>query len=281
MRNTTLVILAAGLGSRYGGDKQIAGVGPADETLLEFTLFDALRSGITSAVAVVRPSVAERVATLLARAPGLQWTLVEQPSHRPRPWGTAHAVHCAMATLDVPIVVVNADDWYGPGAIAKAVQLLDDGAELALTAHQLGRTLSHHGAVNRGVCRISHGDLTGIVETIGIEPDPAGARHPGGLLDADTPVSLNLWSLTPAVKPFLAQRVNEFLATHRDDPKGEIYLPDVVAAWIASGRRVRSEVCHEDWCGLTHLADRPQVVARLAQATQAGIYPSPLWKKRA
>lgn len=279
MRNTTLVILAAGLGSRYGGDKQIAGVGPADETLLEFTLFDALRSGITSAIAVVRPSVAERVAALLSRAPGLQWSLVEQPSHRPRPWGTAHALYCAMETVDAPVVVVNADDWYGPGAMAKAVELLDNGADLALTAHQLGRTLSHHGPVNRGVCRISHGQLTAIEEAIGIVPDPAGARYSGGLLSADAPVSLNLWSLTPAVKPFLAQQVNDFLATHCDDPKSEIYIPDVVAAWIASGRQVRSEVCHEDWCGLTHLADRPQVVSRLAQATAAGVYPSPLWIK--
>jgi hypothetical protein len=185
-----------------------------------------------------------------------------------------------METVDAPVVVVNADDWYGPGAMAKAVELLEKGADLALTAHQLGRTLSHNGPVNRGVCRISHGLLTSIEETIGIVPDPSGARYPGGLLSVDAPVSLNLWSFTPVVKPFLARFVQDFLAAHRDDPKGEMYIPDVVAAWIASGRQVRSDVCHEDWCGLTHLADRPQVVARLAQATAAGMYPSPLWKKR-
>lgn len=276
----TLVILAAGLGSRYGGDKQIAAVGPAGETLLEFTLFDALRCGIRNAVAVVRPAVAERVAGLLARAPGLEWKLVEQPSTRARPWGTAHALDCAMAVVSGPVVVVNADDWYGPGAIATVVSQLDHGADVALTAHKLGRTLSQHGSVNRGVCRVRDGRLLDVVETIGLVPDPAGARHAAGVLPADTPVSLNLWGMTQEFQPYLTRMVREFLAAHRDDAKGEIYLPDVVATWIASGRPVQCEICNEDWCGLTHPDDRPQVVTRLDQATTSGIYPTPLWRAK-
>lgn len=273
MSATTLVILAAGLGSRYGGDKQVAAVGPAGETLLEFTLHDAWQAGIRRAIAVIRPAVAERVAALLSRAPGLDWRLVEQPCDRDRPWGTAHALDCAMAAVDGPVAVVNADDWYGPDALARLARLLDSGAPLALAAHQLGRTLSPHGAVNRGVCTLVGGRLRGIVETTGLVPDPAGARHAGGTLPAATPISLNLWGLTPAVRPFLHRAVSDFLAANRTHPSAEIGIPDVVAAWIAAGQEVRCEVCDGDWCGLTHAADRPAVVERLARAP----YPRPLW----
>lgn len=273
----SLVILAAGLGSRYGGDKQVAAVGPSGEPLLAYTLHDAVRAGVRSAVAVIRPPVADRVTEILRAVPGLTWRLVEQAGGRARPWGTAYALDCALDGFAVPAVVVNADDWYGPDAIARAAGLLAAGAELALVAHELGRTLSPSGPVNRGVCRIVDGRLLGIRETRGLVAAAGAVRHPDGELASSTPVSLNLWGVSPAVAPFLARSVERFLADHAGDEAAEIGIPDVVAAWIAAGRLVRAEVCAEDWCGLTHPADRPAVVARIARAVAAGDYGSPLW----
>lgn len=279
MSNLTLIVLAGGLGSRYGGDKQVAAVGMAGETLLEYTLHDALACGITRTIAVVRPTVADQVQQVLSRVPGLRHTLVDQPSHRSRPWGTAHALACAVKMTQGPVAVVNADDWYGPGAPARLVRLLDGGSQACLVAHRLSATLSPHGAVNRGVCEVTDGRLRSIRETTGILPDGQDARTPTGCIAGDTPVSLNLWGFGARFLPFLHTEVERFLATHAGDPDGEVGIPDVVAAWVASGNQVDVDVCAEPWCGLTHPQDRPRVVSCLAAATYEGIYPSPLWKQ--
>ena len=279
MSDITLIILAGGLGSRYGGDKQVAAVGPAGETLLEYTLHDALASGIARAIAVVRPAVAERVRQVLDRVPGLDHALVDQPAHRAKPWGTAHALACAAAAARGPVAVVNADDWYGPGAPARLARMLDGGSQACLVAHRLAATLSPHGAVNRGVCEVADGRLRSIREATGLLPDGPDARTAAGRLAGDTPVSLNLWGFGTGFLPFLQREVDGFLAAHAGDPDGEIGIPDVVAAWVATGRPVDVDVCAEPWCGLTHAADRPQVVHRLAAATAEGAYASPLWKQ--
>lgn len=274
MQPPILVLLAGGLGSRYGGGKQIAGVGPAGEPLLAYTLMDARKAGIREVVAVVRAEVADPIEGILAGISGIQSRLVLQGGGRRRPWGTAHALACALDGLETAAVVANADDWYGPGAIARSMALLTAGAPLALVAHRLGRTLSDSGPVNRGVCRIADGHLLGITETRGLVSAGGAVRHPGGTLPASTPVSLNLWGASPSFAPFLRRMVDGFLSTHANDEEREIGIPDAVAAWIANGQPVHAEVCDEDWCGLTHPEDRPLVVARIAQAITAGIYPA-------
>lgn len=293
-RTPALVVLAAGMGSRFGGDKQVAQVGPHDETILDYTAFDARRWGFGEVVLVVRremqATVAAMVGDRLARRMPVRY--VFQDMHEPlpglptpgrsKPWGTAHALACALRGLSVPCGVVNADDWYAPGGIrALANQLARADTEGCLVAYPLARTLSPNGAVNRAVCSSNRwGGLESIAETTGIAAAPGGGivDGQGRPLAPETPVSLNLWGLQPAAYAGFLADVDAFIRAHAGESAGECQLPDLVMAGMRARRwSVRVVQADADWCGLTYQADRPAVQARLARAVAEGDYPAPLW----
>lgn len=276
-----LVVLAAGLGSRYGSDKQLAAVGPAGEPILWFTAVDAAAAGFGELVLVVRPELEAATESLvggrLRRLLPLRY--VHQRSDRPlpglrapagrsRPWGTAHALHAAIAGLDGPCGVVNADDWYGPPALADLASWLAwDGAAAGLIAFRLGRTLSPHGAVNRGIVTADGGRVVRIAEAEGLAMAGSGAGTADGqVLPGATPVSMNLWGLRPALYAPFRHRVEEELLAHVDDARWECQLPTIIMQGLSHGDwQVDFRMTDADWCGMTYPADRPAVRERLAR----------------
>lgn len=294
-----LIVLAAGMGSRFGGDKQVANVGPAGETILDFTAYDALRAGFVETVLVVRRENQQLVHDLVGRriARRMPVRYAFQDMHEPlpgvptpgrsKPWGTAHALACALRGLERPCGVVNADDWYSPAGILALAQLLGRcDATGALITYPLGRTLSPNGPVNRAVCTTNHWScLTSIAETTGIVAGSGGlaeVRAKDGsvakTLAMDTPVSLNLWGFQPNFyAPFIAD-VDAWIRANLGAADGECMLPLVAMDGCARhGWEIRCNLAQADWTGLTYKADREAVQARLAQATAAGEYPAPLW----
>jgi hypothetical protein len=283
-----LVVLAAGLSSRYGGLKQLERVGPAGESLLDFTIADAAVAGFGRVVVVVRePSVGEFMSHFEKHPPAIPVRLaIQQRDGRAadadgvwKPWGTAHAVLSASTRLDGPFGVANADDHYGGGALGVLGDWLRSGeGDAALIAFRLGGTLSSHGGVSRAVCGVSGGWLTALVEHTDVRRTRTGIiGHAGGVerrLDDATPVSMNLWGFRPAMVSVLQRAFNDFRSMRAEEPGAEFRLPDVVGAEIEAGdMQVRVVVSPSTWTGLTFAADRESVMARLRAAVEAGEYP--------
>ncbi len=303
MPSTTLVLLAAGLGSRYGGPKQLDPLGPDGSTLMDYAAFDAVRAGFTELVVITRRSLRPQVETgLLARAGGaLRIAIVEQeldripswasvPAGRESPWGTAHAVLVAREAVSTPFAVVNADDFYGAetyrvlaGALRDAA-VAPDIAPWANVAFTLGSAMSLHGAVNRALCdTIGDGFLTKVIEQRGIVRNADGngvitdAAGHTSVLPGDTLVSMNCWAFTPVLFDMLDAAFTAFLRTG-PGLKDECLLPDVVNDALATERaRCRLLSTTATWCGVTHKEDRPATVASLAALHAAGEYPARLW----
>jgi hypothetical protein len=283
-----LVVLAAGLGSRYGSDKQLAGVGPGGEPILHFTALDAARAGFGELILVVRPELESATESLVGA--GLRRLLPVRYVHqraeaplpglatpgRSKPWGTAHALAIALDGLRAPCGVVNADDWYGPPALADLAIWLATGSGIGLVAFRLGKTLSPHGTVNRGVVTLAGAAVRTVEEVEGLAGEGSGARAPDGrLFAADTPVSMNLWGLHPSTYARFAARVAAGMRAHLAEPKWECQLPTVVMQGLAAGDwPVTGAMTAGDWCGMTYPADRPAVRERLAAAVADGLYPS-------
>jgi len=296
-----LVILAAGMGSRYGGLKQMDPVGPQGQTILDYSIYDAHRAGFDSIVFIIRREFADafraRIQSHPAALAGLSVHYVLQemsglptgfqpPPRREKPWGTAHAVWSTRHVVRSPFAVVNADDFYGADAFRKLAEFLRasqvQGHDYGLVGYQLGQTLSAHGTVARGVCKVDgQGFLASIEEQTALEPDPAGgarAKRPDGSIahfPADTVVSMNCWALTPAVFQSLESQFITFLRLHSMDLKGECYLPAVIGKLLASGAvRVRVLPTDARWCGITYQEDRASVQATLKALHDAGEYPN-------
>jgi len=286
-----LVVLAAGLGSRYGSDKQLAGIGPGGEPILYFTALDAATAGFGELILVVRPELEPLTEELFGqRLRGiLPIRYVHQvtqepmpgllaPSTRTRPWGTAHALAVALAGLDVPCGVVNADDWYGPPSLAELAGWLRAGdGDACLTAFRLGRTLSAHGTVNRGVVVAAAGHLRHVTEVEGlVGTGPDGAVDGAGThYGADTLVSMNLWGLRPRIYAELRAAVHSGIREHRDDPRWECQLPSIIMNGLHKlDWQIACQSTAADWCGITYAEDRPAAQARIQAAINAGAYPT-------
>ncbi len=297
----TLVVLAAGMGSRYGGLKQIDPVGPSGETVLDYAVYDARRAGFTRVVFVIRQDfealfrekIGARYAgkievgyvfqSLDALPPGFV-----RPAAREKPWGTGHATWCVRDAVRENFAVINADDFYGADSFVKLADFLraarDD--EMAMVGFQLARTLSEHGGVSRGVCAVGRdGGLKSIVEQTSITPAEVG---PGRRFAGDEFVSMNCWGFTPAVLARLDVQFREFFtgltaqhgaAAPPPDPlKAEYYLPTAVSAMIARREaRVRILPTESSWFGVTYREDGPRVRAALAELVRVGKYPARLW----
>ena len=287
----TLVVLAAGMGSRYGGLKQIDPVGPGGETVLDYAVFDALRAGFTRVVfvirrdfeAIFREKIGARYAgradvdyvfqSLEALPPGFT-----PPAGREKPWGTGHAVWCARAALGENFAVINADDFYGADSFAQLARFLAParGGDFAMVGFRLANTLSEHGVVSRGVTAAGPDPaLHSIVEHTGIAPEEVG---PGRKFSGEEIVSMNCWGFTPALFAGLDPQFREFLAARGGEPKSEFYLPAAVSAMIGrGGAQVRVLPTASTWFGVTYREDKPRVQAAIAGLVQAGLYPEKLW----
>jgi hypothetical protein len=297
----SLVILAAGVGSRYGGLKQLDEVGPAGETLMEYSIYDALRAGFRRVVLVVRPETEDEFRDGLGRRIDgrMELAFVHQtlddlpdgrmpPEGRTKPWGTGQAVLAAAQAVPGPFAVINADDYYGAASYRSLAGFLDDvgpaAAEFALQGFEIGPTLSPAGAVSRGLCRVdSEGRLRAIVEVLEVVKDGDGGRYLDGTgrdrhLRGDEPVSMNMWGFTPAVFELLRQAFSRFLDGSGSDPAAEFMLPAAVQSFIDAGR-ARVSVLTESgtWCGITYRQDRRRVVSFMADLIEQGVYPWDLW----
>lgn len=262
--------MAAGLGSRFGGVKQLARVGAGGEAFLDFSINDGLAAGFGSVVLIVRSEIEADVSEHMAdQHPGLTITYVCQDKLGPpraKPWGTTHAVLSAAAAIDRPFAVLNADDYYGPRTFELAVSELarSEPGRAANVAFELGKTVPPRGAVTRAVVQIEGDYFTGLVETDGCERLEDGSLVAGSdPVAEETPVSMNFWCFHPAVLDKLADRWAGFLADHADDPKAEAQLPTMVNDLIGAGElRVAVVRSPETWIGITNPDD-----LELARAT--------------
>jgi len=303
-----LLVLAAGLGSRYGGLKQMEPVGPGGATLMDYAVYDAARAGFGAAVFVVRPEMDPAFSDrILPRFVGrLAVRTVHQrfavppglaiPPGRTKPWGTAHAVLAARDAVGAPFAVINADDFYGREAYRTVGDFLrapaaEDAPTFALAGFRLDRTTSEAGGVNRAVCLVSaDGWLRSVSEVLHLAAVGSGGYR--GEEDGrprtfagDEPVSMNMWGFTPAVFPQLRAGFEEFLRAappegtpHADPAKREYLIPTLVQALIARGQaRVRVLPTESRWTGMTHPEDRPVVAARIREMVARGDYPEKLW----
>jgi NDP-sugar pyrophosphorylase family protein len=294
----TLLVLAAGMGSRYGGLKQVDGMGPSGEAILEYSIYDALRAGFDDVLLIIRKDIEEAFRDAIGRrleavAPiryafqelnsCIDWT--DDIPQRSKPWGTAHAVLSAAPQLDRPFAVVNADDFYGAGGYRAVVEYLAAGhgdSAHCLPGYRLGNTLSEHGTVSRGVCEV---DDRGLLTRI-LERKEIGWKD-GRLVDAadgdaevapDSAVSMNFWGLQPSVIDAIRPRFRAFVDANRDNPKAELYLPVLMGELVAEGdATVQVLTMDEPWFGVTYPEDKPSVQSSLAQQVASGAYPSPLW----
>lgn len=293
----TLVVLAAGMGSRYGGLKQIDPVGPAGETVLDYAVFDAVRAGFTRVVFVIRrdfealfrEKIGARYAgrirvdyvfqSLDALPPGFT-----PPAGREKPWGTGHAVWCARDAVRENFAVINADDFYGADSFAQLARFLGAArsAEFAMVGFRLANTLSEHGTVSRGVCAVAVGGaLQSIVEQTSIAPADIGG---GKKFSGEEIVSMNCWGFTPALFAGLDAQFRGFLAqvaggvAALDPLKAEFYLPASVSTMVARGEAtVRVLPTESAWFGVTYREDKPRVSAAIADLVGTGKYPARLF----
>ena len=300
-----LVVLAAGMGSRYGGLKQIDPVGSQGEAILDYSLFDAHRAGFETAVIIIKEAIRkdfmDTVGARLANCPmEIRYAYQELdklpagfsvPEGRVKPFGTSHAVLCAKEQIgDAPFAVINADDYYGVSAFKTLYDFLTaeaDPCDYAMVGYQLGKTVTDNGSVARGVCQTNEeGFLTAIVERTRIE------KYEGGIhftvdgetwedLAADTPVSMNMWGFRPSFLAEVEARFPKFLAEEvpANPAKAEFFLPMTVAELLKEGKATVKVLRSADkWYGVTYAADKPQVVAALKAMTDEGKYPDGLWK---
>lgn len=296
----TLVIMAAGMGSRYGGNKQVTGFGPGGEWLCEYSAYDAYRAGFERIVFVIKPEmldmVRQKVEGHMDRYLQVEYAFQDfgslpafyrVPEGRVKPYGTVHAVLCAAEYIDGPFAVLNADDYYGRDAFVKMAKCLDEIAETgeaAMVAYPLNRTVSKNGTVTRGICGCEGDQLVSVVETkkIGVLENGAIAdmdREPPKVLDPDALVSMNFWGYTPWMLEQMRDSFEDFL--HRlalDDLTGELLLPVLVDRYMHL-ERLRVTVSSTDsvWFGVTYVEDRPVVMEKLRDLHRAGEYPTPLW----
>lgn len=298
MTKPTLLVLAAGMGSRYGGLKQIDPVGPAGETIIDYSIYDAMRAGFGKLVFVIRHDIEQQfreiVGSRFEKRIQVEYVFQELdklpagyslPAGRTKPWGTTHAILMAEQVVKEPFAAINADDFYGRNAYTVLAKHLTTGTpDYAMVGFVLKNTLSDHGSVARGVSRVDgHDYLTHIVELTKIERDGDGAKDtaPDGKitkLTGDEAVSMNFWGFTPALFPQIKVAFENFLKKSGSELKSECYIPMTVGDLVTSGQ-ARCKVLRspDSWFGVTYREDRPVVVESIRKLIAKGEYPEKLW----
>lgn len=302
MYQPVLVIMAAGMGSRYGGLKQIDPLGPSGQIILDYSIYDAYRAGFRRVVFIIKPELQQAFEQAIGQKARryMQVDYVYQtlttlpddltaPEGREKPLGTGHAVYCVKDVVDQPFAVINADDFYGADAFAQMYEFLsqaqdDDKYRYCMVGYAVENTLTENGTVSRGVCTTdADGFLTDIVERTKIARTPDGSIRftdgEGGEIAPGTPVSMNLWGFTPSFLRALDAQLHEFFANKLplDPMKAEFYLPAAVDTLITQGKATaRVLTTSAKWFGVTYQQDKPSVQAALREMTEAGIYPADL-----
>ena len=298
MEKPTLLVLAAGMGSRYGGLKQIDPVGPSGETIIDYSVFDALRAGFGKLVFVIRKDIEaqfrEIVGARFEKRIAVEYAYQELdklppgfslPAGRTKPWGTTHAILMAEGVVKENFCAINADDFYGQQAYRLIAQHLTSGtADYGMVGFILKNTLSDFGTVARGVSRVDEKNyLTNIVEMMKIERDGNGAKDTGAdekitRLTGEEAVSMNFWGFTPAIFPQLGVEFEKFLKRAGGEQKSECYIPATVGELVTGGRaRCKVLRSSDSWFGVTYREDRPQVVESIRKLVAKGDYPEKLW----
>ena len=305
MNEPILVILAAGMGSRYGGLKQMDPVGPSGEAILDYSVFDAKRAGFKRVIFIIKHEIEEDFKRIVGNhiAEHMDVTYAFQqvdmlpegccvPEGRVKPWGTGHAVLCAKEYIDAPFLVINADDYYGVEAYKIAYEKLcslqdDEKARYFMVGYELRNTLTENGYVSRGVCATDENScLTTVTERTHIIGTCDGPMYTEDgevyhRLPADVPVSMNMFGFTPSIVDEMAATFPAFhqKAVQENPLKAEFYLPGVVNGMLDKGTAsVEVLPCPSRWYGVTYQADKPQVKEALARMAEEGLYPTPLWK---
>jgi hypothetical protein len=296
----TLLILAAGMASRYGGMKQIESFGPSGETIMDYSIYDAIRAGFGKVVFIIREEFAENFKSIFEPklAGKVETAYVYQeltaftegreiPADRTKPWGTAHAVLCAKDAVHEPFAVINADDFYGRDAFEKACQFLAhecNDRTWSIIGYELLNTLSEHGTVNRGVCQLdSKGDLASVTERLNISEQEGGKIICDDNLEPreisrDSKVSMNFWCFSPYVFDFSEELFSDFLDNYINVPKSEFFIPIVADKYIHQGKGViRVIPTSASWFGVTYKQDAPAVKAAIDGLVSSGEYPAGLW----
>ncbi len=295
----TLIVLAAGMGSRYGGLKQLDNLGPSGETIMDYSVFDAIRAGFGKVVFVIRKSFEKDFREIFVKklSGKIDVELVFQEldnipdglsynTERVKPWGTGHAILVAKNVVNEPFAVINADDFYGAEAYVELSRFLTNqinDKEYAMCGYQLGNTLSDFGTVSRGVCKTDAdgylqqiNERTSILKENGkISYEDNGKKHP---LKEDDVVSMNFWGFTPGLFNYLEEKFTAFLKEDADNLKAEIYIPFVVDDLMKEGK-IKTKVLKSDasWFGVTYKEDRPVAVKKLQMLIDEGKYPEKLW----
>ncbi len=300
MNKPTLVIMAAGMGSRFGGCKQITPVDSDGHLIIDYSIFDAVRAGFGSVVCVIKPEMEAdfraAIGNRISRCVDLKYAYqtldrlpagYSIPEGRTKPWGTAHAVLCAKELVSGAFAAINADDFYGSGAFLEAANFLSSPHtenEHAMVAYRVENTLTENGSVSRGVCAVDNGLLTGIVERTQIVPCEGGAKFIEGesetFLPAGTPVSMNMWAFSHSMLDEMQARFPKWLDENlaKNPMKCEYFLPLIPNLLIQEGKgKVHVRNTDERWYGVTYHADLEKVQAAIEAMRASGKYPKKLW----
>jgi len=294
MKDITLLVMAAGMGSRYGGLKQLDAVGPSDETIIDFSVYDAIRAGYNKVVFIIREDFEKQFKEKISNKyqDKIKVEIVYQdlhdlpnsfscPKDRSKPWGTGHAILAARNVISEPFAAINGDDFYG----RESFKIISDHyssvkSGFAMAAFQLDKTLSDYGSVSRGICKQNLNQLVTVVETHGIKKSSAGnieCDRDISLLGNEL-VSMNMWGFMPSVFDHLEKMFNEFLDENISDLKSEFLIPSVVNDLIEKNiEKVQVLKTKSTWFGVTYIEDKPFVKNQIKELIQTGIYPEKLF----
>lgn len=286
--DATLVVMAAGMGSRFGGLKQIEPIGPHGQAIIDFSVYDAKAAGFNKVVFIIKHEIEkefkEIVGSRIEKMIDVEYAYQEIdtlpngfvcPAERSKPWGTAHAVWCAKDKIKTPFAVINADDYYGKSAYEKMYNhLKEQKGDYCMVGFRLQNTLTENGTVSRGICEVENGHLKSVTERTKIldckytEDDVNWTELP-----PDCIVSMNMWGFTPDIFDYIEKDLNEFFAQKISVPKVEYYLPTVVSNVISQGKKQLTVLVAEDrWYGVTYKEDKESVVKALSQKINDGEY---------
>jgi len=297
----TLLVLAAGMGSRYGGLKQLDQVGPSGETIIDYSVYDAIEAGFNKIVFIIRKDIEKEMKELLfdkySKKVKIEYVFqelenlpdgIKSPEGRTKPWGTGHAVLMAKDVIHEPFVVINADDFYGKSAFKVVADYMKSQqknleGKYCMAGYLLKNTLSEHGFVSRGVCKVNDSmEMIEIIERtkIGLKYDIIVADDNGKeiVLSGNEYVSMNFWGFTPEVFTALESEFKKFIQSNYDNLKSEYYIPSIVSHQVNSGKAtVKVLEANDQWFGVTYKEDKPIVIEKINELTALGKYPKKLW----